>query len=329
MKEHQTNMEASAWQKALELDSNRAVVAGSRADLCAALGRGADLRVYTEWLYEEHVLPDAEPGTEAADPKYNGPFEEVIDFRETYTIGDDYAAGITTLRQSMLPVIGFNPEAGPRMAFFMYDVDGQQGVSSLLLDASPYGAPGVEEWQDPPAAMPKMSRRHAHDLGSLAPSSSFVWEFERYRFWVRDDWQLALAHDAQGEVTAGSWEALHAAHQSGREVKVGLVDLCAELDPHGTFAATATTTTAAPVPHVVFSLGGSSWTHRPNQLIETMTHPLVRLCPRRPLEYSSGCWDVAWVFIRSNGEAVVRRLDPYTRQFADHTTRLGCRWYFR
>ena len=46
-----------AWRLALELGPDRTVLAGSKADLAAAIGRAADLRVYTEFLFEEHIAP--------------------------------------------------------------------------------------------------------------------------------------------------------------------------------------------------------------------------------------------------------------------------------
>src|SRR4029078_12483942 len=40
----------AAWTLALELAPDRSVTAGSKAGLAATIGRGADLRVYTEFL---------------------------------------------------------------------------------------------------------------------------------------------------------------------------------------------------------------------------------------------------------------------------------------
>ena len=48
-----------------------------------------------------------------------------------------------------------------------------------------------------------------------------------------------------------------------------------------------------------------------------------------PLEYRSYGWDVAWVFVRTDGHAAVRVLDPYTRRFADRPGRYAFRWFAR
>ena len=213
----------SPWTNILELGSNRDIAAGSTAELYAALNRGADLRVYTEWIYEEHAAPDPGDG----DPRYNGTFQEVIDFRETYLIGSSYAAGITTLRQSMLPVVGFNPDAGPRMSFFLYDMEGRQGCSHVMLDDELYAPPGTHREVEAPAKFPKLSSTQLNDEGSSGPSMQFAYDFERYRYWVRDDWELLLAHKTDGTVTSGSWRDLHNAQLAGKDIKIGLAAVAA------------------------------------------------------------------------------------------------------
>ena len=45
------------WVSVLELDSHREVTAGSPNALCAAIRRGADLRIYTEFIHNQHIDP--------------------------------------------------------------------------------------------------------------------------------------------------------------------------------------------------------------------------------------------------------------------------------
>ena len=80
----------TAWTCALELDPARRVTAGSQAELAAAIGRGADLRVYTEFRFEEHIAPG---GDGHAD--HDGLIREVIDFRETILVEGRHTAGVT------------------------------------------------------------------------------------------------------------------------------------------------------------------------------------------------------------------------------------------
>ena len=74
---------------------------------------------------------------------------------------------------------------------------------------------------------------------------------------------------------------------------------------------------------------GSGFVHVRAGLYVTLTHPLVRVAGAIPLRYRSGNWDVAWVFLRTDGQAQVRRIDPYTRAWNDRPARLACRWFAR
>jgi hypothetical protein len=179
--------------------------------------------------------------------------------------------------------------------------------------------PGGRTIEPTPADMPKMGDQEFFDIGTTGPSRNFVYDMETYRYIVRDDWQEILAHDADGRVASGSFDALEAAQIAGREIKVAVSDLCADLAPAG----------ADPPPHEVFTLLGSGFVHARAGLYVTLTHPLVRVAPSIPVRYSSGGWDVAWVFLRTDGQARIRRIDPYTRQWEDRPARFACRWFVR
>ena len=79
----------NAWKSVLELDSDRVVVAGSEDALRSAIGRGADLRIYTEFRHNEHI----EPGADNSEMVW-----EVSDFRVTYLVEDRWVADIMNLR---------------------------------------------------------------------------------------------------------------------------------------------------------------------------------------------------------------------------------------
>ncbi len=97
---------AAGWSLALELGPDRGVVGGSKAALAEAVGRGADLRVYTEFVFEEHIVPGGN-----GDPSMDGLIREVIDFRETILVDDRHVGAVTTLRQPLEPPFGFNGTA--------------------------------------------------------------------------------------------------------------------------------------------------------------------------------------------------------------------------
>jgi hypothetical protein len=305
-----------AWTLALELAPDRSVTAGSKAELAAAVGRGADLRVYTEFLFEEHIVPGGN-----GDPSQNGLIREVIDFRETILVGDAHVGGITTQRQPLEPPFGFNGTE-PRMSFFMYTSDGDQALAGLVFgDVEGVTAPGDRVVEPPPADMPKMGPQEFFDLGTSGPSRNFVYDMETYRYFVRDDWEEILAHDADGRVDAGSFDALEAAQMAGREIKVGIQDLAADL--------TTGAATGPGVAHTVFTPVGSGFLHTGPRVYAALTHPLIRVAAADPLRYGTGNWDVAWVFLRTDGHAVVRTLEPYRRTWSDRPARFACRWFAR
>jgi hypothetical protein len=314
-----TSVTASGWSTVLELASDRSVVAGSKVALADAVRRGADLRIYTEFLYEEHIRPGG------GDPELAGPIREVIDFRETLLLDDRYVAGITTLRQPLEPPHGFNGR-DPKMSFFMYSMDGEQALANLLLGSVEQTAtPGERLVVPTPADMPKMREQEFFDLGTSGPSRNFVYDMESYRFIVRDEWREVLAHDADGRVTAGSFAALGDAQVAGMEIKVGIRDLGADL---GAAESGVEADGGRPVSET-FTLVGSGFVHVRAGLYVTLTHPLVRIAAEVPIRYRSGNWDIAWVFLRTDGRAQVRRIDPYTRAWQDRPAMFACRWFVR
>ncbi|MEX1230206.1 MAG: hypothetical protein WEB58_08200 [Planctomycetaceae bacterium] len=298
------------WKCALELSSDRRVTAGTTSELCAAIDRGADLRIYTEFLFEEHIEPKW-----VGDPQYNGLIREVIDFRQTMLVNGRHTAAVTTMRQPLHPPFGFNGTQ-PKMSFFLYNMDGQQACANLVLDDSDCStAAGAIESFPPPDDMPKMSAMQVFDGDTYGPGRNFIYNMEVYRYFVRDDWELIYAHDADGAPTAGVVGAIEQAQLAGREIKVGIRDLNSDWNTG--------------VSHEIFSQVGSGFYHCGPRIYACSTHPIVRVKPGIPVVYDSQGWDLCWLFLRSDGRSVIRRLDPLTRRFTDRETRLACRWFAR
>ncbi len=298
------------WKCALELTPDRRVSQGSTQELCAAIQRGADLRIYTEFLFDEHIEPNWK-----GDPKYNGLIREVIDFRQTFSIDGRHTAAVTTQRQPLHPPFGFNGTQ-PKMSFFLYNMDGQQACANLILDdADCTTVAGSNQEFPPPSDMPKMSAMQVFDGDTYGPGRNFVYDMEVYRYFVRDDWDMIFSYDDQGKPTFGDVTAIEQAQLAGKEIKVGISGLCS--------------TWGGTLPHEVFSLVGSGFYHCQPRLYACSTHPIVRVKPGIPVIYSSQGWDLCWVFLRTDGMAVVRRIDPVTRRFEDRETQLACRWFAR
>ncbi|MCP4645404.1 MAG: hypothetical protein GY851_33480 [bacterium] len=298
----------SEWSSVLELDTDRNLTAGSTDALCAAIGRGADLRIYTEFAHNEHIDTDSD------NPEL---IQEVSEFRVTYLIDQAWSTGIMTLRQPIELPEGFGPR--PSMSFFLYNQDGRQAIARPHLDGPPAsGQPGAS----PPVAEPNMPKYHIHsswDADTNAPSTNFVYDFGAYRFCVSDTWCEVLSHDAQGSVTGGSLDDLIEAFRDGYAMKVGIQGLCADLAD-------------GPEPaldHEVFVEVGPGYYYTEQRLFMVGSHPIVRVRPAIPMAYSTNAWDFGWLMVRTDGHVVYRRCDPYALSFEDIPSHYGVRWFVR
>lgn len=280
----------SSWSLALELDADRHVIAGSPSALADAIRRGADLRIRTDFRHNEHIEPGAD------NPEM---IREVSEFRVTYLLDDRWTAGIMTLRQPITPPLGFGPR--PSMSFFLYNQDGNQAIARPFLDGSPAaGTPGPSPLDDH-TDMPKYHQFDAWDAATNAPSQSFIYDFHRFQFFVRDAWR---------EVNVTE---LLDAFQYGVPVKVAIRNLCADL--------------GGDLPHELFVHICSGFAYPESNRFCGETQPLVRVRPAIPLRYASQGWDFGWAIARTDGFVEYLRCDPYTLHFTRHRAEYALRWF--
>ena len=294
-----------SWKSVLTLDSARHRTTGSEADLADAIRRGADLRVYTEFKHNEHLDTSSDNAERVL---------EVSEFRVTYLLDDRWVAGIMSLRQPIVPPIGFGPR--PSMSFFLYNQDGQQAIARPYLDGAATGHDDASEAAA--VGMPKYHQFDDWDVGTNAPSHNFVYDFDTYRFCVRDDWREVLAHTAEGTVVAGSLDELQDHFAAGGEIKLAISGLCGELSDD-----------RENLEHEVFIQTGPSYFHTEQGLFVSGTHPLVRVAPAIPLRYASGNWDFGWLMARSDGLVARSLVDPQSLQFHNSESRHAMRWLVR
>ena len=296
------------WNCVLELNTERQTVAGSEKALADAIRRGCDLRVYTEFIHNEHIDVTSD-STER--------IREVAEFGVTYLLADSWTAGVMSLRQPVSLPDGFGPRAS--MSFFLYNQNGQQAIARPHLDGQQttqdLGASQIDNHID----MPKYHAQDGWDRQTNAPSQNFIYDFDLYRFYVRDEWREVLSHDADGAVQSGSVHDLADAFSQGCEVKVGVRGLCADLAEDSTTA----------VDHEVFVQTGSCYYYTAQQLFIAGTHPTIRVKPALPLVYTSRGWDFGWLMVRTDGLVVYRRCDPYTLAFEDIAGNYAMRWFVR
>ena len=264
--------------------------------------------IYTEFIHNQHIDPAS-----ASDEL----IREVSEFRATYLVEDRWSAGVMTLRQPIGLPDGFGPRAS--MSFFMYNQDGQQAIARPYLDGGPAGGTigpsALDDW----SAYPKYHQQDGWDAGTNAPSSNFVYDFEHFRYFVCDDWQEVLAHDAAGRVQAGSIDLLAGAFEAGAEVKVAIRNLCADLAAEP----------ARPIEHEVFIQVGPGYYYSGQKLFIAGTHPLVRVRPGIPMRYVSRGWDFGWLMPRTDGRAAMLLYDPYSLKVRRLAGQFAMRWFAR
>ena len=296
------------WRDAITLDESRSVVTGDVQALRQAIARGADLRIYSEFRHNEHI-----DTTSSNDDL----IQETMDMRATYLIDDRWCAGIISLRQPVALPDGFGPR--PSLSLFLYNEDGSQAIARPMLDGAPdVGCPGPSPLGDH-SAMPKYHEQDRWDDQTNAPSSNFVYAFDTLRYFVRDDWRLALHHSCEGEVFAGSHDQLAQAFSQGVEWKISLKGLCADLAE----------SEQAALPHEVFIQAGSCYLYTGERLMIAASHPLPRVRPAVPLRYETGNWDYAWLVARSDGRVSRLVYDPYTLKPTESVGRYELKWFYR
>lgn len=297
-----------AWRDVLTLNLSRQVVAGDPVHLRQAIGGGADLRIYSEFFHDEHI----EPGS-----VWHELVQESMDMRTTYLVDDRWAAGVLTLRQPVQLPDQFGPR--PSLSLFLYNEDGRQAIARPLLDGPPATGP---RGASPPAdhsGMPKYHELDRFDDLTNAPSSNFIYDFEKLKYFVREDWREVLSHSADGEVLAGSIEAVAQAFRAGAEFKIGIRGLCDDLAPPG----------EAPLNHEVFIQLGSCYFYSATHTLVGSSHPVVRIRPAVPLKYESGAWDYSWLLPRTDGQCAILSYDPYTLRPCRMSERFAMRWFCR
>jgi hypothetical protein len=294
----------AGWKSVLELDSKCNVTCGSDAALQAAIRNGADLRIYTEFRHDEHL----EPGSDNHEL-----IQEVSDFRVTYLIDKRWVAGIMNLRMPISPPEGFGPRAS--MSFFMYNQNGRQAIARPYLDGLPADGTIGPSPLDDHSDMPKYHQHDGWDARTNAPSSNFTYDFEKFKYFVRDEWREVLAHQADGKVTSGSLKELTEAFVQGNEIKVGVRGLCADL--------------GSEMDHEIFTHTGPGYYNTENNVFSAGTQPLVRVKPAIPMSYESRGWDFGWLVVRTDGYVAHWLCDPYTLKFNKSNGHYAIRWFVR
>ena len=287
----------------LELDSRRNPVSGSQQALAEALDRGADLLIATGFHHDEHLAP--------GDPNHEL-IEEVSDFRVVYRIGREWSAGIMNLRMPSQGPLGFGPR--PSWSFFLYNCDGSQAIARPYLDGRtrvpPVGASPFTQ----PKNMPKYHIISNFDTETNGPCQNFIYDFEYYRFLVRDDWREVYAHDEHGGPVSGSLTEMVDALRAGCEIKAAIRNFRrAEGESD----------------YELFTCLGSSYYSTGSGHLAINSQPLVLVRPNVPLRYTSGNWTPGNMLLHNTGRVEFWSYDPYTMEYAKSAESCAIRYFAR
>jgi hypothetical protein len=224
-----------------------------------------------------------------------------------------WAAALTALRYPANAGLGFG--ADPSLSFFMYNQSGQFGIARPYFQSTQGAAP-----QRPiPEFGPTYHMLDHADYETASPSHNAIYEFNIFRWLVADDWTEMLAHDADGNVTGGSLDALSEAFRNGCSIKVAVQGLCRDLTPAGHPA----------VEHEVLVEIGSLHNHLERGFLSGESLPLVRIAPAIPLRYDTGNWNFGWILPRTDGVVFHLVIDPYTHEVREFSDRCAMRWFVR
>lgn len=296
----------SHWKCVLERDAKRQVTAGSEARLVEAIVNGADLRIYTEFIHNQHIDVASD-----CDER----IREVAEFAVTYVVKGTWVAGIMSLRQPIELPEGFGPR--PSMSFFLYNQDASQAIARPFLDGqNTVGSPPLLCMQK----MPKYHKFDQFDADTNAPSHNFIYDFDVYRYHVSDCWKEVLTHDEWGNVASGSLTDLIENFSMGCELKIAVQGLCDDLVENKN---------ENTLHHEIFVQAGPGYYYTEQKLFIAGSHPVVRVSPNIPMRYKSNNWDFGWIMARTDGRIVYRRCDPYTLKFSDIVLHKVIRWFVR
>jgi len=294
------------WTRVLRQNEQRKVVEGSAAQLAAAVGRGADLRGYTTFDYQEHMCK----------PPDDGLVQEMMSFATVYLLDQAHVAGIQTVRYPANASLDFGEP--PSLSFFLYNVvGGEQGVARFYLD----GRVGPEQSSD--VSTDRYHVKDTWDEGTSCPSSNFTYDFGEYGWWVNASWQEILAHDENGVARRGSLERLQESFRAGADLKVGVTGLCDYLAPAPPSAG------ADAVAHEIFVTLHSVYNHEDAGFLGGESMPMVRVAPTMPMRYQTDRWDYGWILPRTDGIVHKLIMNPYTREVRQEAGRFAVRWFVR
>ena len=292
------------YKSLLELNDKLEVTAGSAEALNAAIARGADIKIETLFRHNEHVDVNS---------SLSDLIREVSEFPESILVDGRWSASFMTVRQPASIPDGFGPRAS--LSLFMYNQDGTQAIARPYLDGGP--VTGVRG-QCEPYSFPGMVRMRylsCFDRDTNAPCDNFVYEFDTFRYMACDRYSSLCSFSNEGDLLSGKREALWDAIRLGADIRVGISDICGEMQG------------AKPYSNKLYIRAAFLYHYLESEMLVAETHPFVRVAPDIPVRYAPDNWDYCWAIVRTDGACSIMRMDPHTLEFAESKGRFAIEWF--
>ncbi len=287
---------------ALELDINRNIISGSTKVLNERIAEGADLRISTGFIHNEHIDPSSND---------NQLIVETSTFAETVLIDGKWSAYFMTLRQPVGLPTGFGPSNA--LSMFLYNQDGRQAVARLILDKDENEAASGDVKDELP--IKKMHVENVFDEGTPGISKNFIYDFESFRYLTNECYEEVYANDGKGACTGGSVRALEEAYAEGRAIKVAVTGISSVL-----WGETGHT-------DEIFIHCSSSYYYTKDRLMITNSQPFISVPADIPLSYKSKSYRYCWMVVRSDGRVEIRAFNPFAGTWQTQVTSLPIRWF--
>ena len=288
------------YETVLELDSSRQVVSGSAEKLNRAIASGADIRVRTDFIHNEHIDPDSADNQRVA---------ETSSFPQTVLIDKVWSAFFMTLRQPIALRDGFGEPNS--LSLFLYNQDGQQAMARLVMD---HTGPDTALW-DGDDLYPKTHTISVQDAGTSGISKNFIYDFDRFMFFANNGYEELYAHTADGIALNGTVAELEKAYGSGRPIKIAVRGLSRVLWGDSGHE------------DELFLHGSSAYDYTGDPLMICNSFPFVSVPAAIPLVYQPQSYRYCWLLARSDGHVAIRSYNPFTDQWTTRHAHLPVRWF--
>lgn len=285
----------------LRLDANRNIVQGSPSQLNSRIAAGADLRISTGFLHNEHIDPNSDDHQQIV---------ETSTFAQTVLIDSKWSAYFMTLRQPVSLPCGFG--LANAMSLFLYNQDGQQAMARLTLEG---GCNRTIEEHTEDTGFSKMHTLSIADTDTLGGSKNFIYYFDFFDYLVTACYKETYANTREGDKKLGDIECLHESYRRGAGIKIAVKGISEAI-----WGKTGHE-------DEIFIHCGSAYYYTSDKLMITNSLPFISVPADIPLSYKSKSFRYCWLVVRSDGMGELRSYNIFDNQWKTCSIRLSVRWF--